>query len=69
MLWVMMPFMMTSIAVNIQWLGIHHDDLFQEDGTPLVPEGSLQPWAVSDEGVWKGLKSSAKHIVMHSNSL
>jgi meiotic recombination protein SPO11 len=51
-----------AYTVNIQWLGIHHDDLFQEDGTPLVPEGSLQPWAVSDEGVWKGLKSSAKHI-------
>ena len=44
---------------SIKWLGVHHGDLFGEDGVSRV-EGALQPWSPSDERVFNGVKSQGR---------
>ena len=51
------------IAVDIKWLGIHHNDLFNERGQPIVNELSLQTWSESDDRVYTGLINTLSFMV------
>lgn len=42
-----------TYAVDIKWLGVHHDDILGLENR--VPESALQQWSVSDERVYAGL--------------
>lgn len=47
-----------SYAVdNIQWVGVHYRDLFDEDKKCQVDETALQSWTVSDERVFSGIQT------------
>ena len=52
-----------AYAVDIKWLGVHHDDVL---GRERVPESTLQPWSVSDERVYAGVASQVE--AMHDPS-
>lgn len=41
-----------AYAVDMKWLGVHHDDIL---GESRVAESALQPWVASDERVYGGL--------------
>ena len=43
-------------AVDVEWLGVHHSDLFDDLGTCKVAPEALQNWAPSDNKVFTGLK-------------
>lgn len=47
---------------NIQWLGVHHADIFDEDGKSRVDESALQSWAPSDERVFRGLHTQVMEM-------
>lgn len=51
-----------SYAVDIKWLGVHHDDVFDvESGGELrVEESALQQWSVSDRQVYSGVVNRVK---------
>lgn len=53
------------IAVNIHWLGVHHQDLFG-DGTLLVSPSALQSWTNSDKRVFASLKRGLLYQVGYS---
>lgn len=42
---------------NIQWVGVHYRDLFDEDKKCQVDETALQSWTVSDERVFSGIQT------------
>ena len=43
-------------AVDVEWLGVHHNDLFDDAGTCKVAPEALQSWAPSDSKVFTGLR-------------
>ena len=43
-------------AVDVEWLGVHHCDLFDDAGTCKVAPEALQSWALSDNKVFTGLR-------------
>ena len=43
-------------AVDVEWLGVHHGDLFDDNGTCKVAPEALQSWALSDSKVFSGLR-------------
>ena len=47
-----------AYAVDIQWLGLHHQDIVEEEGQRLrVEESALQQWSVADERVFSAVRS------------
>ena len=42
---------------DIRWLGVHHSDIFNSDGSCSVDETSLQQWTASDKRVFNGVKA------------
>lgn len=42
---------------NIQWLGVHYGDIFDEDKKCQVDESALQPWTLSDERVFTSIQT------------
>lgn len=42
---------------NIQWLGVHYRDLFDEGKKCQVDETALQSWTVSDKRVFSGIQT------------
>ena len=50
-------------AVDIQWLGVHHGDLFDSDGHTIVPISSFQEWTASDERVFLGIWDVVQRLV------
>lgn len=54
------------IAINIHWLGVHHQDLFGDDGTLLVSPSALQSWTNSDKRVFASLKRGLLYQVGYS---
>ena len=44
-----------AYAVDLQWLGLHHDDIMEEEG-PRVDRSALQPWSTVDERVFTAVR-------------
>ena len=52
-----------AFAVDgICWLGVHHDDIFDTDKRCLIDESALQPWAPSDEQVFRSLEKQIREM-------
>ena len=47
-----------AYAVDIKWLGVHHDDILGADNR--VPESALQQWSISDERVHAGVSNQVE---------
>lgn len=49
-----------TYAVDIKWLGVHHDDILGPEGR--VDDSALQPWTTSDRRVYSGLVSQVESM-------
>ena len=52
----------TYAVDNIQWLGVHYGDIFDDDKKCLVETSALQQWALSDERVFRGVSSLVREL-------
>lgn len=44
-----------AYATDVKWLGVHHDDIFDENGKVRIEEAALQQWSTSDERTFTGV--------------
>ena len=44
-----------AYATDMKWLGVHHDDIFDENGEVKIEESALQQWSTSDERTFTGV--------------
>ena len=52
-----------AFAVNdIRWLGVHYDDIFDQERKCLIDESALQPWVPSDERVFSGVQTQVMEM-------
>ena len=49
-----------AYAVDIKWLGVHHDDILGPRNR--VADSALQQWSVSDERVYAGVAKQMEHM-------
>lgn len=54
-----------NLAVDIKWLGIHSNDLFDEDNRPIISAASLQPWTTADQQIYSGLSTVKEYMVQY----
>ena len=44
-----------AYATDVKWLGVHHDDVFDDQGEAKIEPSALQPWSTSDERTFTGV--------------
>lgn len=50
-------------AVDLKWLGLHHDDIVEEGGRLRVDASALQAWAPSDHRVFCAVKTRVEAMM------
>ena len=49
-----------AYATDIKWLGVHHDDVFDDEGKPKIEQSAIQQWSTSDERTFTGVLGQIK---------
>ena len=44
-----------AYATDIKWLGVHHDDVLNNEGQAKIEQSALQQWNTSDERTYTGI--------------
>ena len=44
-----------AYATDIKWLGVHHDDVLDNEGQAKIEQSALQHWSTSDERTYTGV--------------
>ena len=44
-----------AYATDVKWLGVHHDDVFDDQGQATIEQSALQQWSLSDDRTFTGV--------------